>query len=288
MHINTQKLLDWITACNKPENQQDFLPFNIAGQRVGAINRLRLPLLQARPEIFICSDTQISLNPALDTPAQRTQALDSVLRQWREQAVFFGWRDESYRVATDFDAEPLLLMERAATSMFGVRKYGIHLNGFTWRNGELHMWIARRSYQSPTYPGMLDQLVAGGLGAAYSARQTMQKEAAEEADIPEMLSAQAKAVGTVSYRTTRHNNWVEDVLFLYDLELPEDFVPHNTDGEVETFYCMSIAEVLVHLTDSTDQLKLNSNLVVIDFLLRHAYLTPEMPHYVAIAQGLRQ
>ncbi len=287
MQIDTKKLLAWIERCNHKEKLEDFLPFMVAGQPVGALNKLRLPLLQAHPEVFVCDDTFVSLHPDLNTSDQRSAALEPILRNWHQQKVFFGWRDELYRVATAYDAEPLLLIERAATSTFGVRKYGVHLNGLTWRNGELHIWVARRSYQSPTYPGMLDQMVAGGLGAGYSALETLVKECAEEADMPADLATQARAVGVVSYCTTRRDNWVEDVLFLYDLELPENFVPENTDGEVDSFICMSVSEVVERLSDSDDEFKLNANLVVIDFLLRQAYLTPEMAHYVEIAQGLR-
>lgn len=287
MHIDTQKLFNWIERCNQKENLDDFLPFMVAEQQVGALHKTRLPLLQAYPEVFECSDQQISLQPILNSVAQRSAALDSVLRDWQQQGVFFGWRDEPYRVATAYDAEPLLLMERAATSTFGVCKYGVHLNGLTWRDGELHMWVARRSYQSPTYPGLLDQMVAGGLGAGYSAFETMVKEAAEEANISAALAANAQAVGIISYCTTRRNNWVKDIMFLYDLVLPKDFVPQNTDGEVDSFQCMKIAEVVERLSDDTDEFKLNSNLVVIDFLLRYGYLTPEMPYYVDIAQGLK-
>ncbi len=288
MHIDTNKLLNWIERCQQKQDLQHFLPFMVEGQKLGAIHCSRLPLLEAHPGIFICTESNVSLHPQLKTPQQRTTALDPVLRDWRKQEVFFGWRDEPYRVATAFDAEPLLLMERAATSLFGICKYGIHVNGITQHNGELCMWVARRSYQSPTYPGMLDQMVAGGLGAAYSAVETMVKEAAEEANISAELSSQATPAGVVSYCTTRRNNWVEDVLFIYDLELPSDFTPENTDGEVDSFYRMSLTEVVERLTSSDDEFKLNANLVVIDFLVRHGYLTPEMPHYVAITQGLVQ
>jgi len=288
MPIDPKKLLAWIERCNQKENLHDFLPFLVAGHKVGALHKHRLPLLHQHPKVFVCSDSTISLHPNLDTPEKRSNTLEPILRDWHEQDVFFGWRDEPYRVATAYDAKPLLLMERAATSTFGICKYGVHLNGLTWRDGELHMWVARRSYQSPTYPGMLDQMVAGGLGAAYSAFETLVKESAEEANISAELASTAKAVGVTSYCTTRRNNWVEDVLFLYDLELPEDFVPENTDGEVDSFQCMPIPEVVERLSDGKDELKLNSNLVVIDFLVRYGYLTPEMPHYVDITQGLVQ
>ncbi len=38
---------------------------------------------------------------------------------------------------------------------------------------------------------------------------------------------------------------------------------------------------------TTDQFKDNCNLVIIDFLIRHGYLTPDMPGYCRLLTGLR-
>ena len=53
-----------------------------------------------------------------------------------------------------------------------------------------------------------------------------------------------------------------DVLFLYDLELPADFVPRNMDGEVERFELWPMARVAASVRDSDDW-KFNVNLTVI-------------------------
>jgi hypothetical protein len=75
-------------------------------------------------------------------------------------------------------------------------------------------------------------------------------------------------------------------MFCYDLELPEDFEPRCTDGEVETFYRLPVAEV-IEIVQETEEFKLNCNLVIIDFLVRHGLISQEDMHYVAIVQGLR-
>lgn len=44
--------------------------------------------------------------------------------------------------------------------LFGVKRYGVHVNGFSRDDaGRLSMWVARRSDTKPTYPGKLDNLV---------------------------------------------------------------------------------------------------------------------------------
>ena len=47
----------------------------------------------------------------------------------REAGAIKGWRDELYPLGAAFDAPPALLIERAAAPYFGMRAYGVHING---------------------------------------------------------------------------------------------------------------------------------------------------------------
>ena len=51
------------------------------------------------------------------------------------------------------------------------------------------------------------------------------KECGEEASISEELASRAVPVGVVSYEDLQPEGLKRGVLFCYDLELPEDFVP---------------------------------------------------------------
>ena len=74
-----------------------------------------------------------------------------------------AWRNECYAVANEFGALPWFELERAAARYFGVRTYAAHVNGLIrLRNGDVAMWIARRSAAKAIDPGMLDNLVGGG------------------------------------------------------------------------------------------------------------------------------
>lgn len=64
-------------------------------------------------------------------------------------------------------------------------------------------------------------------------------------------------------------------------------MPNCTDGEVEEFYLMPIEEV-ARLVRETNEFKLNCNLVIIDFLVRHGYIGVEDEDYITIVKGLRQ
>ena len=70
------------------------------------------------------------------------------------------------------------------------------------------------------------------VGAMYAAQPhglspaaNVVKECGEEAGIPPQLAAQARPVGAVSYAALQPAGIKRDVLFCYDLCLPEDFVP---------------------------------------------------------------
>lgn len=65
-----------------------------------------------------------------------------------------------------------------------------------------------------------------------SCAENVVKECWEEAGIPKDLAAAAVPVGYVSYVSMSEEGLKPDVLFCYDLKLPEDFVPKPQDGEV--------------------------------------------------------
>jgi hypothetical protein len=78
------------------------------------------------------------------------------------------------------------------------------------------------------------------------------------------------------------------VLFVFDLDIPADFTPRNTDGEIAEFQLMPARDIVARVRES-DDFKFNVNLVIIDFALRNGLITPDdEPDYVAIVTGLRQ
>lgn len=103
------------------------------------------------------------LNDSLKGLEERTKAVAVVLVELRDRGVITGWRDELFPVVQTFSSDPVLLIERAAASAFGIKAYGVHVNGYVQRpDGSKAMWVARRSKTKQTWPGMLDHIVAGG------------------------------------------------------------------------------------------------------------------------------
>jgi hypothetical protein len=97
----------------------------------------------------------------------------------------------------------------------------------------------------------------------------------------------AVPVGAVAYRMAVPEGLRDDVMFLYDLELPAEMTPHNTDGEIAEFHRLPAVDVL-RMVRETDEFKFNVNLVIIDFALRHGLIGPDDPEYLDLVIGLRR
>ncbi len=269
-----------------PADLSRHLRFRVGAVDVGWVAPDLAALLRRFPTTFLVDSRHVALAPRLQDPAARTAAVDAVLRQLRDEGLVPGWRDEPYPVGIAFHAPPLFRMERAAVPLFGVRAYGVHLNGHVGCGAGLGLWVGRRSLTKPTFPGKLDHLVAGGQPAGLTIADNLLKESKEEASLPAALVRRARPVGIVSYLTATEDGVRNDVLFNFDLELPAGFLPVNADGEIAAFELWPIDRVRRVLAQ-TDDFKFNVALVIIDFLIRHGLVGPDEPDYLALVDGLR-
>lgn len=266
--------------------------FEIDGTQVGWIPPHVASLLTRYPDVFSPPHGgAVSLHHRLDSAGKRSEAVDAVLTSWRGEgslSCLTGWRDEKYNVRQKFSDPPLMWMERAATSLFGIKRYGVHVNGYTVsESGEVNMWLARRSPTKQTYPGLLDNVAAGGLAAGLGIKHTLVKECQEEACIPAALAEKAHPVTTISYTYEDEEGVFAESQFVFDLELPLQFKPRIGDGEVQDFYLLPIDKVKELL--ATDDFKPNSAMVVLDFLIRHSIIEPDRePFYQEFVMGLHQ
>jgi isopentenyldiphosphate isomerase len=277
--------LDRIRECNE-HDLSHFRRFIIAGQRVGWIRHALAERLARFRDTFEVEREDVRLSDRFGDFDSRSAALDGVVRALEAEGIIKGRRNEYYPISTRFAAPPLAKIERAAVPAFGIRAYGVHMNGYVRMADGIHMWIGRRARDKHTYPGMLDNLVAGGQPIGIRLLDNLIKECKEEAAIPEDLARCAVPVGAITYCMEAEDGLKPDVQFCYDLELPADFTPRNTDGEIETFMLWPIAKVAEIVRD-TREFKFNCNLVIIDFVVRHGLIEPEHPDYLDIVKGLR-
>jgi len=279
-----------VDNCNDAAGMRSsFVPFTIEGRAFGYLNKSSAETLCQFADVFVATDAEVSLAGSLRTAEQRTQAVGTVLAKLRDDGLVTGWRNELYPVVDRFSSQPAMLMERAASAIFGIKAYGVHINGYVERaDGSREMWVARRSKTKQTFPGMLDHIVAGGQPHGISPGENVVKECFEEAGIPTKLAAAARPAGAVSYECLNSKGFLKrEVMFVYDLCLPEDFVPQPQDGEVEEFYLWPMEKVMQVVAEGKEY-KYNCQLVVIDFLLRHGYITPEQDGYLELLAGMRQ
>ncbi|KAF2459245.1 thiamine pyrophosphokinase-related protein-like protein [Lineolata rhizophorae] len=225
----------------------------------------------------------------------------AAMRKTGHFQVLAKWRNELYPVYATASAPTttnhLFDIERAASPLFGIVTYGVHLTGFVRDPDAPHglkIWVPRRA-RAKTYGSMLDNTVAGGVATGEEPFETLVREAAEEASLPEpLIRERATAVGTVSYFYIREERaggetglMQPECQYAYDIELPPDVVPKPNDDEVEGFYLWTVNEIKAAL--SRREFKPNCAIVMLDFFVRQGILTIENePDYVQIVARLHR
>ncbi|KAF5482071.1 hypothetical protein F2P56_002667 [Juglans regia] len=284
-----------VKICNRgSEMQSEFLPFVIEDQIVGYLHNGFAQHLRRFKDVFIFPrddsyggriGAHVTLHPMLGKPEDRTGAVGDVVKCLGEELIP-GIRNELYPVTSSFGSRVFFSLERAAAPYFGIKAYGVHMNGYVERDRQKLLWIGKRSQGKATFPGMLDHLVAGGLPHGISCAENLVKECEEEAGIPRSIANEAIPVGAVSYMDIDGYRYKRDVLLCYDLKLPESFRPENQDGEVDSFKLIPARHV-ANVIRRTQFFKPNCSLVIIDFLFRHGYMKPEHFGYLDLLQSLR-
>jgi len=276
-----------IEACN-PVITERFVPWEINGQVYGWLRPCFIEHLRQFDQLFAFSNSQVGLcNPTLQGETL-TAELSNVVNTLYEQGVLpHKPMNEPYPLTAGERDEAIAEIDRVAASHFGLRSFGQHLNGYVNYNGRLLLWVGKRARDRAIFPGAWDNMVAGGLPQGISLEENLIKECQEEAGMSAALALQATYVGSIAYNRVNANGFRPDVLYCYDIELPATFIPRNTDGEVESFHLMPVEDVLQIVRD-TDDFKLNCNLVIIDFALRHRLISEDDPDYRALLAGLRQ
>jgi hypothetical protein len=249
-------------------------PFWIDAQQVGWIRASDVPLLARWPDAFDIDGAGVTLSAQFNTVDLRSAALGAVIGALAADGRIPGWRDETYAIRNAFDAPPLAYIERAASRFFGTMTYAVHLNGVVeYDDRAPQLWIARRSDTKATDPGMLDNVVAGGIGWGFGIQATIVKECWEEAGIPEEIAARAMAGRTAHVLQSIPEGTQAEQIFIYDLALPVDFAPRNQDGEVGEHRLARIDEVARWIEEGA--MTVDASLATLDCLLRRCWIDEE-------------
>jgi 8-oxo-dGTP pyrophosphatase MutT (NUDIX family) len=252
-----------------------YVALRVDGHAAGWIRADRVERLTARSDVFHVNSDGIAFLPALRSAQQRSAAVADVARELAAEGALTAWRDERYAATPAFGAPPWFELERAAARYFGVRTYAAHANGLVRDAGGVTMWIARRSPAKAIDPGLLDNLVGGGIAAGATVAATLVKEAWEEAGIPAALATKARLASRLHIRRDQPDGLQRETIFVHDLWLPAGFVPTNQDGEAVEHRRVALREAAVLAGNEVggDVMTADASLVALDALLRHAAIT---------------
>ncbi len=277
--------IDHIRNCNRWQ-PSDFIDFRVGDERLGLVRRPFADDLARLGGDFRLAPDGLHWAEAPNGFDARTDAFHAICADLERRGLVSHLHGERYPVTPGNRAAARFLIDRACAPYFGVRAFGQHMNGYVRTADGLAMWVPRRSANRRVFPNHWDNTVAGGLPWGISLAANLRKECWEEASIPAELADRAVAVGAVSYCRDSDRGLKPDLMYCYDLELPATFVPRCNDDEVAAFHRWPIEQVIETVRDS-DTFKLNCNLVIIDFLIRHGLISQDDPDYADLIQGLR-
>jgi 8-oxo-dGTP pyrophosphatase MutT (NUDIX family) len=258
-----------------------YRPLRLRRERIGWIRVDRIERLLAFHDVFRSDGEGLALAEGLEGPEALGRAVAGVVARLEADGTLVEDCTERFPVVRALGEEPRFLLSRCAVTYFGVRAFGVHVNGYVREGNDLRVWVGRRTDKVRAEPYKLDHLVAGGQPAGMSLRENLRKEAWEEAGVPAALASRAVPAGVVTYRFEDEGGLRDEVLYVFDLELPADFRPQNHDGELGEFELWDVGRLERALSDGRD-FKRNVVLVNLDLL------DPEDVDYVRIAKALRR
>ena len=201
---------------------------------------------------------------------ERTAVMAEIAGQLAREGLLTAWRDERYAVRTRFDAPALFELERAAARYFGIHTHAAHVNGLVRSEDGVRMWLARRSATKSIDPGMLDNLVGGGIAAGATIEGTVVKESWEEAGITADIAGTAVLAAELTIFRQQPDGIQHETIYAHDLWLARDWKPANQDGEAVEHRLVSLAEVarIIAADVEPDVMTADASLVAFDCLTR--------------------
>lgn len=277
-----------LTQLNRA-NAADYLPLRVDGLPCGYVTPARGDLLAGYGASgcgIAVTALGVEVATGTQTAGERSAAMAELCARLRADGHVPSAFGEDFAVRARYSDPEHFRCDRRAMVFFGFLSVGVHMNGVVTRPDGPHLWIATRATDRGVEPGKRDNMVAGGQPAGIGLLENLHKEGMEEASLPPEMMAHVRAVGQTSYCFDDGDGIRRDVLFLYDIEVPEGFTPVNTDGEVARFDLLPAQEVLA-LVRETASVKFNVNAVLIDFGIRHGLITAETEaDYEALCRGL--
>lgn len=201
--------------------------------------------------------------PGLDTGSAEglTRLLARAAGRLRDHGLAPYWRDELLDVHSG-QGRRIASIERGACRILGIATRSVHLNAFD-RSGRL--LAARRAAHKSTDPGLWDSLAGGMVAAGETDALALRREALEEAGLDTGGLALVQGSGDLIVRPVTEGLMIER-FGVFDVALPPEFEPRNTDGEVSEFRPFTIAELIEAL--EAGEFTLEASLAAVEALQR--------------------
>jgi 8-oxo-dGTP pyrophosphatase MutT (NUDIX family) len=249
------------------------VPFLIADgahlRPAGSVARSHLGALNRWPDALQIDSRGVILTLPADERSRFFTVANATLHV---QRLIVGWRHETYPVCALDDGRLLATLERAASRFWGTATLGAHCNGYVAdaAGRPTHLWIARRSLSKATDPGLLDNLIGGGVPHGQTPHEAVLREGWEEAGLRPADMAGLQPGRRLRVARDVPEGFQLEWVSVFDLALPADRVPVNQDGEVQSLACLPVAQALAHA--AAGEMTVDAALVTLDFALRHGLL----------------
>lgn len=248
----------------------DYLPIYFARsgepQLIGHLHPEFIPYLQEclqkNPSpLMQMGNDQLTIQ--FSKPRALSASLNELAKQMHLGGFIPGWRNEDF-AWVDQNGHKYFRLERAAFRTFGFRSMATHINGYT---NNQSIWLGRRSENKTTDPSKLDNIAAGGITADETPWVSARRELWEEAGVPPHIADEIEPIGRIHMRRPiMARGFHDEQLYVYDLFLPDNFIPTNHDGEVSGFIEVSYAEAAARIL--ADEFTSDAAFVTADFILR--------------------
>ena len=262
LHAKLESLLNGFLGQANQTPQQASLPLFIAQQRCGLLFHSTFDALRELP--FVRIDSHVaSIGLGGETSGELNHMLALVAQRLKAAGHAPGWRGELLDVWSE-QGDSIAGVERGVVRPLGLVTKAVHLNGFSLDGG---VWVARRSLNKATDPGMWDTLVGGLVSYQEDPEVALVRETDEEAGLEADQIAHRTPLRTITRMRRQVNEGFqfEDVLTC-ECVLSEGVIPQNRDGEVMQITCLAVDELLEMLEQAA--FTIEASIVLAEALLR--------------------
>jgi 8-oxo-dGTP pyrophosphatase MutT (NUDIX family) len=179
-------------------------------------------------------DELIACNAALADWAQALRAAQR-LSTWRNELLAVAALPKTYAVLQDLPLS-LAVVERGAARVLGIFTHAVHMVGLSAKGD---IWLQQRALSKATDPGLWDSMAGGLLNSTDTLTQGVLRETYEEAGLTRDDLSDCVPCGMVQEHRYTDDGYIAQAVWAHRATLKPNVTPHNLDGEVMGFACVS-------------------------------------------------